>query len=56
MEGDSRVCFEVDEPGEVYAIAVERMTGKETPLPAVSQQWPARDNTKSPDAVAPPRT
>lgn len=33
----------------VYAIAIERLTGKETPLPEVSQQWPARDNTKSPN-------
>jgi len=34
----------------VYAIAPERITGKETPLPAVSAQWPAVDNTKTPDA------
>jgi uncharacterized protein len=34
----------------VYAIAVERMTGKETPLPAVENQWPAADHTKTPDA------
>jgi nitroimidazol reductase NimA-like FMN-containing flavoprotein (pyridoxamine 5'-phosphate oxidase superfamily) len=34
----------------VYAIAIERMTGKETPLPEVSQQWPALDRTKTPDA------
>lgn len=36
----------------VYAIAIERMTGKETPLPAVSEQWPALDRTKSPTARA----
>jgi nitroimidazol reductase NimA-like FMN-containing flavoprotein (pyridoxamine 5'-phosphate oxidase superfamily) len=35
----------------VYAIAIERMTGKETPLPAMQDQFPAADNTKSPDAV-----
>jgi uncharacterized protein len=35
----------------VYVIAIERMTGKETPLPSVENQWPAVDNTKSPDAV-----
>lgn len=35
----------------VYAIAVERVTGKETVLPAVPDRWPASDNTKSPDAV-----
>ena len=34
----------------VYAIAVERMTGKETPLPGVAEQWPALDRTKSPNA------
>jgi nitroimidazol reductase NimA-like FMN-containing flavoprotein (pyridoxamine 5'-phosphate oxidase superfamily) len=35
----------------VYAIAIERMTGKETPLPSTESQWPAVDNTRSPDAV-----
>jgi len=34
----------------VYAIAVERLTGKETALPAMDSRWPAVDNTKSPDA------
>jgi nitroimidazol reductase NimA-like FMN-containing flavoprotein (pyridoxamine 5'-phosphate oxidase superfamily) len=34
----------------VYAIAVERMTGKEMALPALSEQWPARDRTKTPNA------
>ena len=34
----------------VYAIAVERMTGKENPLPGVAQQWPALDQTKTPNA------
>jgi len=37
----------------VYAITVERMTGKETPLPEVSQQWPAVDRTNTPNAVPP---
>ena len=37
----------------VYAIAVERMSGKENMLPAVSEQWPALDRTKSPNAAAP---
>jgi len=36
----------------LYAIAVERLSGKETPLPQVSQRWPAVDNTKSPNARA----
>jgi nitroimidazol reductase NimA-like FMN-containing flavoprotein (pyridoxamine 5'-phosphate oxidase superfamily) len=37
----------------VYAIGVERLTGKETPLPAMEARWPALDQTKSPGAVAP---
>ncbi len=37
----------------VYAIAVERLTGKETKLPAPADQWPARDRTMTPDAKAP---
>jgi hypothetical protein len=37
----------------VYAITVERITGKRTPLPALSQQWPALDRTGTPDARAP---
>ena len=32
----------------LYAIAIERMTGKETPLPELSDRWPAKDRTKSP--------
>lgn len=35
----------------VYAIAIERLTGKETPLPSLDDRWPAVDKTKSPDAV-----
>jgi nitroimidazol reductase NimA-like FMN-containing flavoprotein (pyridoxamine 5'-phosphate oxidase superfamily) len=113
VEHDSRVCFEIDEPGEifaygrfecdtsvayrsvivfgrirviedkaqkaaffdafmtkyrargddrpasffprldavtVYAIAIDRLTGKETPLPAPDARWPAADFTKSPHA------
>lgn len=37
----------------VYALAVERMTGKETPLPPLSEQWPAKDRTKTPHAWSP---
>ncbi len=36
----------------LYAITVERLTGKETPLPRVSEQWPAVDRTKSPNVRA----
>lgn len=38
----------------VYAIAVERITGKELALPDIADQWPAKDMTKSPKAQAPP--
>ena len=34
----------------VYAISVERMTGKEMALPPLSEQWPAKDRTKTPNA------
>jgi len=37
----------------VYAIAIDRITGKELALPAVSERWPALDRTKSPDAHPP---
>lgn len=37
----------------VYAISVDRMTGKETALPAPAERWPAADHTKSPNAIAP---
>jgi nitroimidazol reductase NimA-like FMN-containing flavoprotein (pyridoxamine 5'-phosphate oxidase superfamily) len=36
----------------LYAIVPERITGKETPLPDISEQWPATDRTKSPNAKA----
>lgn len=39
----------------VYAIQVERLTGKEIQLPPTSGQWPALDRTKSPQ-VRPPAT
>jgi hypothetical protein len=29
---------------------VERMTGKERLLPEISEQWPAKDNTRTPHA------
>jgi len=37
----------------VYAIAIERLTGKETALPDLSARWPAADHTKSPGARPP---
>jgi nitroimidazol reductase NimA-like FMN-containing flavoprotein (pyridoxamine 5'-phosphate oxidase superfamily) len=37
----------------VYALAVERMTGKKTILPAEQARWPAVDNTKSPHVELP---
>jgi len=35
----------------VYLLSVERITGKQTALPAVDARWPAADMTKSPNAV-----
>ena len=37
----------------VYAIAIERVTGKETSLPPLSEQWPAKDRSKTPNASPP---
>ncbi len=37
----------------VYAIRVERLAGKETPLPAPAERWPAVDRTRSPRARGP---
>ena len=34
----------------VYAMSVERMTGKVRSLPDVSEQWPAQDHTMTPNA------
>ncbi len=37
----------------VYAITIERLTGKKTLLPDAAQRWPAVDRTTSPNAVPP---
>jgi nitroimidazol reductase NimA-like FMN-containing flavoprotein (pyridoxamine 5'-phosphate oxidase superfamily) len=37
----------------VYRIDPERITGKKGPLPAIEEQWPALNRTKSPGAVPP---
>ena len=34
----------------VYAIAGERLTGREAPLPAPADRWPRADHTKTPHA------
>jgi hypothetical protein len=39
--------------GRLYAIALERVVGKETALPAPEARWPAVDKTKSPSATPP---
>ena len=39
----------------VYAITPARITGKRTPLPALSEQWPALDRSMTPDARSPRR-
>ena len=36
----------------VYEITIERITGKENPLPVAAERWPAADNTKTPNARA----
>jgi nitroimidazol reductase NimA-like FMN-containing flavoprotein (pyridoxamine 5'-phosphate oxidase superfamily) len=37
----------------VYRIEPHRITGKKGPLPSLSEQWPARNQTKSPGAMPP---
>jgi nitroimidazol reductase NimA-like FMN-containing flavoprotein (pyridoxamine 5'-phosphate oxidase superfamily) len=37
----------------VYAMTIERLTGKESPQPEAAEQWPAVDRTKSPQARPP---
>ncbi|HLK26374.1 MAG TPA: pyridoxamine 5'-phosphate oxidase family protein [Caulobacteraceae bacterium] len=37
----------------VYALALERLSGKRTPLPALGEQWPALDRSATPDAKPP---
>ena len=37
----------------VYAMTLETLTGKECPLPASAEQWPALDRTKTPQAKPP---
>lgn len=37
----------------VYALRAERITGKEQVLPPMSEQWPAKDRTKAPNARPP---
>ncbi len=37
----------------VYCFTIEQMTGKQAPLPGVSEQWPAVNNTKTPHARPP---
>jgi nitroimidazol reductase NimA-like FMN-containing flavoprotein (pyridoxamine 5'-phosphate oxidase superfamily) len=37
----------------LYALAVERLTGKEIVLPEVTGQWPALDRSKTPNAQPP---
>jgi nitroimidazol reductase NimA-like FMN-containing flavoprotein (pyridoxamine 5'-phosphate oxidase superfamily) len=37
----------------VYAIAVDRISGKRTPLPAPAERWPAVDRSGTPNAKPP---
>jgi uncharacterized protein len=47
-----RDCLPRIDQIELYAIAPERMTGKEIALPAMAQRWPVVDRTKTPNAYA----
>jgi nitroimidazol reductase NimA-like FMN-containing flavoprotein (pyridoxamine 5'-phosphate oxidase superfamily) len=49
-EGRHKGFFPRIEQITLYAITIERMTGKEISLPDLSQQWPAMDRTKTPNA------
>jgi len=40
----------------VYAMTIERLSGKESPLPGPGERWPAVDRTKSPQARPPAAT
>jgi nitroimidazol reductase NimA-like FMN-containing flavoprotein (pyridoxamine 5'-phosphate oxidase superfamily) len=37
----------------VYRLRIERLSGKEQVMPAIEEQWPQVDRTKTPNAVAP---
>ena len=39
----------------VFCIETERLTGKFTPLPPLTERWPAVNRTRSPDAMPPGR-
>ena len=47
-------CFPRIDVITVYAIAVAHITGKQQALPPLSEQWPAQDRTKTPNAFVPP--
>jgi nitroimidazol reductase NimA-like FMN-containing flavoprotein (pyridoxamine 5'-phosphate oxidase superfamily) len=53
IEGRPRDFFPRLDHITVYALAIERLTGKQIPLPAAQAQWPQLDRSKSPDAEAP---
>jgi len=52
-EGRPKAFFPRLDHITVYKLSIERITGKATPLPSVSQQWPALDSTRTPDASPP---
>jgi uncharacterized protein len=39
----------------VYCIEIEQITGKKGSMPALSEQWPAKNKTLSPHVVPPPQ-
>jgi len=53
IEGRPRDFFPRLEQIAVYALHIERLSGKRIPLPAAQAQWPQLDRTRSPSAQAP---
>lgn len=49
LQGRPRDFFPRLDAISVFALRVERMTGKQIPLPAESARWPQLDRTRSPD-------
>jgi nitroimidazol reductase NimA-like FMN-containing flavoprotein (pyridoxamine 5'-phosphate oxidase superfamily) len=50
MEGRPKQFYPRLDAISVYALRIERLTGKAIQLPAASARWPAMDRTKSPTA------
>ena len=53
LEGRPKQFYPRLDAISVYALRVERLTGKEIQLPIASARWPAHDRTKTPNATPP---